>query len=78
MALEDFREINRLSWEQMQITDQTWEILSTTQEQDKAFIEAEIRTEFAILEPVEKQAIYTLTWEDGWKVDGVVAKPSSP
>jgi hypothetical protein len=80
LSLDDFRQITRLSWEQMMISGQAWKVLSETPSGPDLLVAAEITTTFQTGNQVTKRALYTLVREGGeWRIDRVMEiKPSSP
>lgn len=80
ISVEDFREINRLSWEKMMIASQSWKVISESPSGSAMLVETEITTLFQPGNSVTKRALYTVVREDGaWRVDRVEEiRPSTP
>jgi len=80
ISVEDFREINRLSWEKMMIAGQSWKVISESPSGSAMLVETEITTLFQPGNSVTKRALYTVVREDGaWRVDRVEEiRPPTP
>jgi hypothetical protein len=80
ISVEDFREINRLSWEKMMIASQSWKVINESPSGSAMLVETEITTLFQPGNSVTKRALYAVVREDGaWRIDWVEEiRPPTP
>lgn len=80
ISLEDFRDLNRLSYEAYQIKSQTWKILSVEEGTETATVFFSLTSNFQDDTSVTKEGRYSLVKENGeWRIDAVFsAEAQSP
>jgi len=77
ITLEDFQDINRLSYEAYQIKSQTWKIKSWEEGTESATVSVSLTSLFQDGTSLTKEGKYALVKEDGeWRIDAVYSGES--